>query len=99
MVKAKIEGSIYCFINIYPSNIGTERIDFFNNIKKALEALLIIGRDWNCTVDFNIDRLSEEPHLQSSKNLKSLIQFDLIDAWRIKFPNAKRYTWVKIVVN
>ncbi len=29
MVKADIEGSIYCFINIYAPNIGTKRIDFF----------------------------------------------------------------------
>ena len=102
MVKANIEGSIYCFINIYAPNIGTERVDFFNNIKKALELndfdYLILGGDWNCTVDFNNDRLSEEPHLQSSRNLKSLlVQFDLIDAWRIKFPNERQYTWVKIV--
>jgi len=102
MVKANIEGLVYCFINIYAPNIGSERIEFFNNVKKALELndfdYLILGGDWNCTVDFNNDRLSEEPHLQSSRNLKSLlVQLDLIDAWRIKFPNERQYTWVKIL--
>lgn len=102
MVKADIEGSIYCFINVYAPNIGTERIDFFNNIKKSLEQsdcdYFILGGDWNCTVDFNIDRLSEEPNLQSSKSLKELLLlFGLIDAWRINFPNLKQYTWVKVV--
>lgn len=74
MVNAEIEGLSYLFINVYSPNIGTERVEFFKNITESLKQsacdYMILGGDWNCTVDFNNDRLSEEPHLQSSKSLK-----------------------------
>ena len=76
IVRAEIESSVFCFVNIYAPNQGAERVGFFNTLKNELKNYhqdhLIIGGDFNCTLDFTVDRTSEEPHPQSSQNLNIL---------------------------
>ncbi|CDR18326.1 unnamed protein product [Oncorhynchus mykiss] len=63
----------------------------------APEETLVVGGDWNCTMDFTKDRNREEPHSVSVGVLKGIInQFDLVDVWRTKHPNTRQYTRVKV---
>jgi len=82
--------------------VGQERvIDFFSVLRNALnlcaDGNIIMGGDWNSTENFTIDRTSEEPHLQSLSQLSNIIrEFDLLDMWRIKHPQVRQYTWIKM---
>ena len=54
IVQAEIHNNVFCFVNVY------ERLTFFNLIKNELRKYhhdqLITGGDYNCTLDFTIDR-------------------------------------------
>ena len=52
--------SVYSVLNVYAPNDGTERIAVFDQIKETLrqcdqEGCMVLGGDWNCTVDFTVD--------------------------------------------
>ena len=101
MVKAQIEGFELAFINVYAPNQGANRLAFFRLLKDEVVKLnldlICMGGDWNCTLQFTKDRMNEEPHLQSSSALGRLVtQLDLVDAWRVKHPDVKQYTWVRV---
>ncbi|KAK2904012.1 hypothetical protein Q8A73_010669 [Channa argus] len=43
-----------------------------------------------------MDRMCEEPHPQSSQSLLCTINhLDLLDAWKVKHPKTRQYTWVR----
>jgi len=44
-----------------------------------------MGGDFNCTLDFNMDRNHEETHHQSSSVLANIIKkFELNNIWKLK---------------
>ncbi len=44
---------------------------------------IVAGGDWNCTLDFTLDRNGEEPNAQSATSLAEVIQkLNLSDVWR-----------------
>jgi len=100
VVKAQIQEMLVFLINIYAPTVGQERLHFLDILSESLkkcisEGCVVIGGDWNCTINFTIDRNTEEPHIQSSSALSKLIQdFQLLDMWRIKHPNDRQYTWI-----
>ncbi len=101
IVRAEIESSVFCFVNLYAPNLGPERIGFFtllrNELIKYHQDHLIIGGDFNCTLDFTMDRTGKEPHPRSSQSLSSVVtQFDLLDTWRVKHPQSRQYTQVRV---
>lgn len=104
LIKAKIKERSFVFVNIYAPNIGKDRIKLFEMLKNTLvtlsqEDFLIIGGDFNCTLDFVIDRNGEEPHPASAKVLKAMItQLGLVDVWREKNKNVRQYSWIKAAV-
>ena len=58
----------------------------------------MMGGDWNCTTDFTLDRSGQEPHLRSAAALRQLgAKVGVVDAWRVKHPTDRQYTWVKVV--
>lgn len=101
LLKIKYEGSVFVLINVYASNNGPERVRSFLQLRSAIQKIdddvcTIIGGDWNCTIDFILDRNGEEPHHESSVVLlKILKKFDLIDIWRRRNTGIKQYTWLK----
>ena len=104
IVRAEIESSVFCLVYIYAPNQGTERVGFFtllkNKIRNYHQDQFIIGGDFNCVLDFTVDRTSEEPHPQSSQNLNSIItHLDLLDTWRVKYLQSRQYTWVRVSNN
>lgn len=95
------KGTVFVLINVYAPNIGLERLEVFMKLKNAIQKIgdqvcVIIGGDWNCTVDFIIDRNGEEPHNESSVVLLKMIkELNLIDIWRKINIGIRQYTWVK----
>lgn len=61
IVRAEIEGFMLCFVNVYAQNKGPERVCFFTMLKNEMisyhQDQLIIGGDFNCTLDFTMDRM------------------------------------------
>jgi len=71
----KVENQIFVFINIYAPNKGSERIIMFRKLGEILnnytvDGMLIIGGDWNCSLNFLLDRNIDEPHPVSADVLK-----------------------------
>ena len=100
-VKTQIEGLELTFINVYAPNQGSDRLAFFGLLKVEIEKLNLdltcMGGDWNCTLKFTMDRMNEEPHPLSSGALSRLVtRLDLVDVWRVKHPDVKQYTWVRV---
>ena len=57
------------------------------------------GGDWNFTLDLSMDRNGGNPQLWQS----SVVEFtqlcnilDLVDIWRIRNPNSRKFTWQKM---
>lgn len=60
-----IDNNSFSFFNIYAPNIGNERSVFFGKLSEELlkcpqDNIVIIGGDFNCTVDHKLDRNHEE---------------------------------------
>ncbi len=105
VLKVEIKNRVFDLINVYAPTTGRERIAFFLKFKDVISSLvsddfLIIGGDWNCTLDFTCDRNGEEPHFMSAVSLKEIIiQYGLVDIWREKNKEIKQYTWIKMTDN
>ena len=103
LVRASIEGITFVFINIYAPNQGVHRTDIFHKLRDVLRQCdqnecVVVGGDWNCTIDSLLDRTGEEPHIQSSATLSQVIaESGVVDVWRVKHPQARQYTWVKVL--
>lgn len=104
VVRAAIEGSVYCFVNVYAPNNGAERVRFYTQLQNELmlhqQEYIIVGGDFNCTLDFTVDRIGEEPHPQSSQALKNaILHLDLLDSFRVKHPQSKQFSWARVCNN
>ena len=100
LVRVDIDGLIYSLVNIYASNLGSERVSLCNQLRTGMhlhnQDYIIMGGDWNCTIDFTLDRIGDEPHVLSGISLRKMLQhLDLVDAWRVKYSTEKQYTWFK----
>lgn len=89
-------------INIYGYSTMSDNSILLNNVEKRIlywlarfpNAYLLIGGDFNITLDNTIDRWPPGPQTSANANLKMLMQrFDLIDAWRDKYPYDRTFTW------
>lgn len=102
LVRVEIQNFLFLFVNIYAPNGGTERVLLFEKLGRVLKTLslgdiIIMAGDWNCTLNFNIDRNAEEPHQKSACVLSNMVKIlNLEDIWRMKNPLLKQYTWVKV---
>jgi len=105
LTQIEYNGIESVYLNVYAPNNGPERLIFFMELRKVLKKLddnvcLIIGGDWNCTIDFVVDRNGEEPHSKSRDVLKKVInEFQLTDVWRTRNEGVKQYTWLRVVDN
>lgn len=102
IVKAEICNFIFLFVNIYAPNVGAERLTFFTRLENIIkeekdDVFIVVGGDWNCTIDFTLDRNGEEPHAMSATCLAGVVKkLRLLDVWREHNPLTKQYTWVKV---
>ena len=86
--------------NIYGPNEDSP--SFFQNVIKSIEETnptkLIIGGDWNVTQTFELDRFgSKNDYGQNSREIIHawMNENNLVDIWRIKNPNTRRYTFIR----
>jgi exonuclease III len=96
--KRTVVGAIYGPNNTDP--------DFFANLKTDLNNLgcqrIVLGGDWNCSVStddirYNIDCLNMRalPNLRHSVILNEMCtDLNLVDPFRLKYPNKRDYTFV-----
>lgn len=101
-VRAEIRNLKFLFVNIYAPNIGEDRVQFFIKLEHFLKQqqdgdVIVLGGDWNCTLDSTQDRIGEEPHPKSSISLANIIKnFKFSDVWREQNSSVRQYTWMKV---
>lgn len=84
-VKAEIQGVVIHFIKVYESNYSPEQKHQFKMLEDNLSLIdssecIILGVDWNCCVDYMLDRTGQETHFESSNFLSHVLtKMDLID--------------------
>ena len=100
VLDAVIAENRYIFVNLYAltSDKREEQVNFgeyiFNNLQKYIGENIIIGGDLNIDLDIGkpYNNLSKNPGYY--KQFISLIEvLNLVDIWRLKNPDAERYTW------
>ncbi len=66
----------------------------YNWLAKFPDADILLGGDFHITLDNVIDRWPIGSCTNTNVKLKMLMQrFDLIDAWRVKHPHTRAFTW------
>ena len=89
----------YTLCNLYAPNIDSP--DFFLSTFKTLEKMgtenIIIGGDFNLTMNPDIDRYNS---LHNNKNAAKFVENymhdnNLCDVYRAQYPDTRRYTWFK----
>lgn len=102
VMEADVQGSNFLFVNIYALNKVQEQCHFFNNLNKTIENFvvdkehkIVVGRDFNVALASDLDCSGgNPPEKDSVKNIQDLcLDFDLVDIWRIRNPETKRFTW------
>lgn len=102
IMEAEIQKQQFTLINIYAPNDKKEQTIFFENIAVLLdspnfnpESNIIIGGDLNIIFDTDLDSSGGKPTIKDCvKIIKDLeLKHDLIDIWRIRNPETKRFTW------
>ena len=56
----------------------------------------VLGRDWNLIFDKTLDFMGGSSSLKYSslKRLQSImIDFNLVDIWRVRNPSCQQFTW------
>uniref|UniRef100_A0A3P9LKP2 Reverse transcriptase domain-containing protein n=1 Tax=Oryzias latipes TaxID=8090 RepID=A0A3P9LKP2_ORYLA len=100
-VRVELNGFNFCLINFYAPAEGAHRIPFFLTLEDFLKNcdpgdVIVMGGDWNCTLDFTLDRTGAEPHFQSSSVLSKIVSdSSLVDVWRLNNPQTRQYTWAR----
>ena len=92
IMEAEVQGSLFVFVNIYAPNKIQEQCSFFDNLNKDR---IILGGDLNVTFEPDLDCSGGKPFKKDSvKHIQDLcLDFDLVDIWRIRNPESKRFTW------
>ena len=102
IMEAEVQGSSFLFVNIYAPNSVQDQCCFYDNLNKNIEEnviekgnRIILGGDFNVTLnpvwDCSGGNQSKKASAQFIEDL--CLDFDLIDIWRIRNPEIKRFTW------
>ena len=98
VLDVTINDDIITIINIYGPNVDDPI--FFDSISMIMRDFtcetIVIGGDFNCLQDVTIDKIGgrTQTHENSQRSIFRIMEeYDLIDIWRKKNPNVRRYTW------
>ena len=82
IMEAEVQGSPLLFVNIYAPSKTQDQCRFFDKLN-------------NITLDSDLDCSGGRPFTKDSvKNIQNLcLDFDLVDIWRIRNPESRRFTW------
>ena len=105
ILEVEIQKKPYVLINYYAPNLETEQVSVLNAILRKLtnfemsdDAKIIFGGDFNMILNLKFDADGGNPSLKSNSiNVlnKILSENDLIDIWRVRHPEERRFTWRK----
>lgn len=107
LMEAKIQDISYKFINIYAPNNEESQLHFYGYLKNFMnkninpEDKILLGGDFNVIMNPRLDR--KGGHHESTLKYRQIIntinaikfQFELMDVWRQKNAEIKRFTWRK----
>ena len=103
IINSMIQGENMWLVNIYAPNSKRDKAVFFEHLHNKFDLIgidksdpLLIGGDWNTILSPILDKsggkeLEDETVTNEMKTI--LIDFDLIDIWRLKHPTTKRFTY------
>ena len=90
-------------INIYAPNKEKEQVSFLEDLMHVLQAENILNADnnifagdWNIVLNNHMDKQGgiDNPKRTSIQKIDEIKQlYNLVDVWRLKNANTKRYTW------
>ena len=104
VLKLKISETILTLVNVYGPNHETDRVPFLDKLQNILSCYdygdeILIGGDFNFVLNEDMDKFS----LSKPKNFKKstsqikfeniMSSFELVDIWRKRNENKRRYTW------
>ena len=101
-LEALVQDQKFLLVIIYAPNKTSEQTLFFDKIRDELDntdidddCRIIIGGDFNVILDPNLDGFGGKPKLkESAKQIENIcLLYDLIDIWRLRNPDIKRFTW------
>ena len=102
-IKVNIHGTFYRLVCIYapPNDLAHQRVKFFVDLnehvlKDDFDCETIMGGDYNCTLDPDIDRIncvSENNDLGQIDLFRLMHTHGLEDVWRRRYPENREYTW------
>jgi exonuclease III len=86
------------FVNVYAPNTSIEKRAFYDALHDHLDQLdgeIIVGGDFNCVLNNNIDIVSGDYHRAAdSISFQALVtNTSLNDTWRLFHPDEKEFTW------
>ena len=100
--KMYFEEETFVLVNVYAPNKLNEKKVFLVKLSEILDKMefqgdekLICAGDWNTILDINLDKSGGTAvSNHSDTEVKTLIEMlDLIDIWRFRNPNIKRFTY------
>ncbi len=100
-ITLDIDGEQYICMSIYAPNNDQKKIEFFTRLQTTIleysspDVHVILGGDFNCMSDPNLDNLGGRPHSDREiEGFRKLVQStSLCDIWRTLHPNEKQFTW------
>ena len=103
ILEASIQDANFLLVNIYAPNVIPKQSSFFLTLsdliseqgQSAPDCKILLGGDFNVTLDPALDCLGGNLSLKESvKFLEDIMmENDLVDIWRIRNPDNKRFTW------
>ena len=103
ILETTIQDVPFLLINIYAPNTTTKQSLFFQTLSELIydegyndsDYKIILGEDWNVTMDPDLDCSGGNPVLKDSVKYVEdiMLNYDLVDIWRIRNPNSKKFSW------
>ena len=107
IMDVELRGKRTTLTNIYGPSAG-DNPDFISRVFNLANQLgndtVILGGDWNCLLDMNLDsqnytNINNPRPRTRTKILDSMSDLDLIDIFRKLYPDKKAYSWKKFNSN
>ena len=104
LLEMTIQESPFLLLNLYAPTKLNEQIAFFQEILSAVqsanfdtECRVVIGGDFNVHLDADLDNYGGQIETKSTvKNIqKIMLEYNLIDIWRLRNPDKRQFTWRK----
>ena len=106
-INCMIQGSPFKLINVYAPNTEMSRLNFLKNLKQQIKREnvddfrdnIILGGDFNLIQNPRLDRKGgsfnfSATYKKGQEVFEDIInETNLVDIWRIKNPEVKRFTW------